>query len=97
MGERYRAFEDWERDELISNLVGGLMPCTQEIKERMVYMFSQCDEEYGRRVAEGLGMSVPTSSPSGVSSGANGVGQADSKADSITSPTASGEVSVGEK
>ncbi|MDQ6862053.1 MAG: catalase, partial [Verrucomicrobiota bacterium] len=26
-GERYRAFEDWERDELIANLVSGLKPC----------------------------------------------------------------------
>jgi catalase len=54
-GERFRAFEDWERDELVSNLVSGLQPCVREIQERMVSMFAQCDADYGRRVAEGLG------------------------------------------
>ncbi|MBV9468569.1 MAG: catalase, partial [Abitibacteriaceae bacterium] len=95
-GERYRAFEDWERDDLISNLVSGLKPCTREIQDRMVSMLSQCDQEYGRRVAEGLGISVPGqatgSSPNGV---ASSNGHNDPKADSITSPVASGEAAVG--
>ena len=55
-GERYRAFEDWERDELISNLVGALKQCDADIQQRMVVHLSQCDAEYGRRVAEGLGI-----------------------------------------
>ena len=54
-GERYRAMEDWERDELISNLVGALSLCDEGIQQRMVTHLSRCDEEYGRRVAEGLG------------------------------------------
>ena len=53
-GERYRSFEPWERDELISNLVGALKVCDAGVQERMVSHLSQCDEEYGRRVAEGL-------------------------------------------
>ena len=53
-GETYRNFEDWERDELIENLVGGISQCTKEIQDRMVDMFTQCDEDYGRRVREGL-------------------------------------------
>ena len=57
-GERYRTFAAWERDELISNLVSALSQCNQDIKERMVWHFAQCDGEYGRRVAEGLGMRV---------------------------------------
>ncbi len=57
-GERYRAFEDWERDDLILNLVNTLKPAQQHIQERMVRHFTQCDPEYGRRVAEGLGLSV---------------------------------------
>jgi catalase len=57
-GERYRTFEAWERDELISNLVGALKQCDEEIQKRMVGHLSQCDEDYGRRVAEGLGLSV---------------------------------------
>ncbi len=58
-GERYRAIEQWERDELISNLVTALKMCNKDIQERMVHNFGQCDEEYGRRVAEGLGMPAP--------------------------------------
>ncbi|MBF0695587.1 MAG: catalase [Flavobacterium sp.] len=53
-GETYRNFEDWERDELISNLVGGISQCTQEIQDRMVEMFYKCDQDYGKRVEDGL-------------------------------------------
>ena len=58
-GERYRSFEDWERDELISNLVGALSQCDLVIREKMVGYFTQADPDYGRRVAEGLGMQQP--------------------------------------
>jgi len=57
-GERYRIFEQWERDELISNLVDALKQCNSQTQERMVSHFTQADAEYGRRVAEGLGLSV---------------------------------------
>jgi catalase len=57
-GERYRSFEDWERDELIKNLVTNLKICDRDIQERMVYHLSQCDADYGRRVADGLGIPV---------------------------------------
>ena len=53
-GETYRNFEDWERDELIKNLVGGISQCTSEIQKKMVNMFFECDQDYGKRVAEGL-------------------------------------------
>lgn len=56
-GELYRAFEDWERNELISNLVGCLKVCNPDIQERMISLLSQCDADYGRRVAEGIGRS----------------------------------------
>ncbi len=55
-GERYRAFEPWERDELIQNLVSALKDCPRDIQERMVSYFTQADAEYGRRVAEGIGL-----------------------------------------
>ncbi|MBB6022923.1 catalase [Paenibacillus sp. JGP012] len=53
-GDTYRAFEDWERDELISNMVGALAQCKPDIRERMISHFTQADADYGRRVAEGL-------------------------------------------
>ena len=58
-GERYRAIEAWERDDLIANLVSNLSQCNREIQDRMVSHFSQCDPEYGARVAAGLGIDVP--------------------------------------
>ncbi|GJG86962.1 catalase X [Gemmatimonadetes bacterium T265] len=59
-GERYRAFAPWERDELVSNLVTNLGQCDRDIQERMVGHLVQCDEEYGGRVAAGLGVAIPS-------------------------------------
>ncbi|WEG12315.1 catalase [Pullulanibacillus sp. KACC 23026] len=53
-GEAYRAFEDWERDELIMNLVANLKVCDPRIQEKMIGNFTQADAEYGRRVKEEL-------------------------------------------
>lgn len=53
-GEQYRAFEDWERDDLINNLVENISAATPEVQARMVELFTQCDPDYGRRVAQGL-------------------------------------------
>jgi catalase len=53
-GERFRMHEDWERDDLILNLVNTLAPCRREIQDKMIELFTQCDPDYGRRVAEGL-------------------------------------------
>ncbi|MBM7703866.1 catalase [Metabacillus iocasae] len=57
-GERYRLLEDWEREDLIRNLVDGLKPCHQEIQKRMITLFTKCDPDYGRRVGEGIGLTV---------------------------------------
>ncbi len=57
-GARYRAFSDWEREELIANLVAQLTPCGDDIKERMIAHLTQCDADYGSRVAAGLGHST---------------------------------------
>jgi catalase len=53
-GERYRAFEEWERNDLIKNLVNTLAPVQKHIQDRMIELFTNCDPDYGRRVAEGL-------------------------------------------
>lgn len=53
-GDTYRHFEDWEKDELITNLVNTLAPCDQRIQTKMIDMLKQCDKEYGSRVEEGL-------------------------------------------
>jgi catalase len=53
-GERYRAFEEWEREELINNLGTALSGCQKDIQDRMVAMLTECDEDYGRRVAASI-------------------------------------------
>ena len=58
-GERYRSFSSWERDDLIRNLVDALKQCRQDIQERMVQHFTHADSDYGRRVAEGIGLKQP--------------------------------------
>jgi catalase len=55
-GERYRTIEPWERDDLVLNLVTLLSQCDKVIQEKMVWHFSQCDDEFGQRVADGLGL-----------------------------------------
>ncbi|ASS75211.1 catalase [Tumebacillus algifaecis] len=49
-GETYRAFEDWERDELVANLGQVLSICQQQIQDRMIGYFTEADSEYGNRV-----------------------------------------------
>ncbi|WP_240419358.1 catalase [Paenibacillus periandrae] len=53
-GDTYRRFKDWERDELISNLVGDLSQCDVRIRDAMIALAAEADEEYGRRLREGL-------------------------------------------
>jgi catalase len=59
-GDRYRTFEAWEREDLIANLVADMKACPEHIALRMVWHFWHCDEDYGRRVAEGAGIDLET-------------------------------------
>lgn len=53
-GETYRLFQDWEKTELISNLVGDLLQCDEGLQKMMIQLAGEADEEYGRRLREGL-------------------------------------------
>ena len=57
-GERYRSFEAWERDDLIENMVADMKACPEPIALRMIWHWAHCDQDYGRRVAEGSGWSL---------------------------------------
>ncbi|HYD75043.1 catalase, partial [Ramlibacter sp.] len=57
-GERYRTFEDWERDDLVNNIGNDLKECPEVIALRMVWHLWHCDEDYGRRVAEVAGIDL---------------------------------------
>ena len=52
--ERYRLHEDWERDDLISNMVGALTDADRKVSDKMVELCTNCDADWGRRLAEGL-------------------------------------------
>ncbi len=57
-GERYLLSEQWEKDDLVANLVDGLSQCDRPIQERMVWHFLMCEDELGQRVGDGLGISA---------------------------------------
>jgi len=56
-GERYLLSEQWERDDLVLNLVTLLGQCDRAIQERMVWHLLLCEDELGLRVGDGLGIS----------------------------------------
>jgi catalase len=57
-GERYLLSEQWEKDDLVENLVGALTQCNRDIQERMVWHLFMCEDELGQRVGDGLGISA---------------------------------------
>ena len=59
-GDLYRLMTEEQRIHLVANIVGAMKPVTkEEIKLRQIGHFYKADPEYGTRIAEGLGLSVP--------------------------------------
>jgi catalase len=56
-GQRYLLMQDWERDDLVHNLVTQLSQCDRPIQERMVWHFLLVEDDLGLRVGDGLGIS----------------------------------------
>jgi catalase len=57
-GERYQLSEQWEKDDLVANLVDALSQCDRPIQERMVWHWLMADDELGQRVGDGIGISA---------------------------------------
>ncbi|HEX5580409.1 MAG TPA: catalase [Gemmatimonadaceae bacterium] len=55
---RYCTMMDWERDDLVANMVANLGQCERDVQERMLWHFFMIHDDYGQRVAEGLEMSA---------------------------------------
>jgi catalase len=55
-GQRYQLMDQWEKDDLVQNLVANISQAVREVQERMVWHFLLCDDELGLRVGEGLGL-----------------------------------------
>ncbi len=47
----------WERDDLVANLITLLSECDRPIQERMVWHFLLVENELGLRVGDGIGIS----------------------------------------
>jgi catalase len=56
--DRFWTISTWERDELVDTLIGLLAQCERDVQERMVWHLLLADDEYGRRVGEGIGVSA---------------------------------------
>ncbi|SEM69409.1 catalase [Nonomuraea pusilla] len=55
-GQRYLLMEQWERDDLVLNLVTALKECDRRVQERMVWHFLLVEDDLGLRVGEGIGL-----------------------------------------
>ena len=55
-GERYLLSEQWEKDDLVANLVGALQQCDRPIQERMIWHLLLVEDELGLRVGDGIGI-----------------------------------------
>ena len=60
-GNLYRMFDDAHRDRLASRIAGVLSQARLEVQKRQLPHFFAADEDYGRRVAEKLGIDVSES------------------------------------
>ncbi|KKI92014.1 catalase [Bacillus sp. SA1-12] len=59
-GDLYRLMTEEQRAHLVSNIVHAMKPVERDdIKLRQIGHFYKADPEYGTRIAEGLGLSVP--------------------------------------
>lgn len=53
-GDRYRQHEDWERDDLVNNMIGALTDAAQVVQDKMIELCTNCDADWGQRLADGL-------------------------------------------
>jgi len=57
-GNLYRMFDDAHRDRLATRIAGVLGQARKEVQMRQLCHFWRADEDYGRRVAEKLGIDM---------------------------------------
>jgi catalase len=50
--------EGWERDDLVNNFVTLISQAARPVQERMLWHFYLVEDELGKRVGEGLGISL---------------------------------------
>ncbi|MCC5625151.1 hypothetical protein LC574_29295 [Nostoc sp. CHAB 5715] len=60
-GNLYRLLTPEQQERLAHNIVGSLSQARKDIQMRQLCHFFRADVSYGRRVAEGLGISIDPS------------------------------------
>ena len=55
---RYDTMLQWERDDLVHNMIDNLSQCERDVQERMLWHFFLIHDDYGKRVSQGLNMSA---------------------------------------
>jgi catalase len=58
-GNLFRLMKPGQKRQLVDNLVNALKPVPRHIQERQVEHFYKADPEYGKGVAQGLGLTLP--------------------------------------
>ncbi|WP_062233441.1 catalase KatA [Fictibacillus sp. FJAT-27399] len=59
-GDLYRLLSEEERSRLVNTIVDAMKPVEkEEIKLRQIQHFYKADPDYGKRIADGLGLAVP--------------------------------------
>ena len=53
-GDRYRQHEDWERNDLVNNMIGALADAEKVIQDKMIELCTNCDADWGKRLADGI-------------------------------------------
>jgi catalase len=57
-GDLYRLMSPAAKTSLVQNIVGSMKTVPERIQKLQISHFSKADAEYGRRVADGLGLQV---------------------------------------
>jgi catalase len=57
-GERFQLSEQWEKNDLVANLVDALSQCDRHIQERMIWHLYMVEDELGSRVGDGIGIGL---------------------------------------
>lgn len=54
-GALFRLMNQEQKEQLTGNIAGSLSQASEEVQNRMLEYFQQCDQEYGRKVKESIG------------------------------------------
>ncbi|MEV7647034.1 catalase [Arthrobacter sp. NPDC089319] len=57
-GQRFYLQQDWERDDLITNLTDALSQSDRPVQERMLWHLYMVADELGERVGDGIGITL---------------------------------------